>query len=220
MNHGPYHSLYVGPIGSFRVTSATMPRAGMRSTLADMRCRRSDSSLRRRTTNVAHDRAILARAGGEPRPLPICFSLPPFTDRPFYRTLALLWVPPRYVRPGVVGDRGLLDSETDSAYEDIQQDYESLVRAGVLDEQDTDPIEAFRGRIGSLRYDGDQLYRIWSRRHCFAFPYDLADVDAIHDTFADVLRIAFRRRRRNQSMNAILAAQELLTLEPLQALRA
>ena len=46
------------PIGSFPETSATTLRAGIRSTLADMRCRRSDSPLRRRTRSAAHDRAI------------------------------------------------------------------------------------------------------------------------------------------------------------------
>ena len=37
-----------------------------------------------------HDRAILARAGGEPRPLPICLRLPPI-HRPTLRSDALLY---------------------------------------------------------------------------------------------------------------------------------
>ena len=74
------------PIRSFRVTSATTPRAGMRSTHADVRCRRSVSPLRRRPRSAAHDGAILARARCEPRQLPICLRLPVFTDRPFDRT--------------------------------------------------------------------------------------------------------------------------------------
>ena len=79
-------SLRSRPIRSFRVTSTTTPRAGMRSTHADMRCRRSVSPLRRRPRSAAHDGAILARARCEPRPLPICLRLPLFTDRPFDRT--------------------------------------------------------------------------------------------------------------------------------------
>ena len=94
------------PIRALRVTSATTPRAGMRSTLADMRCRRSDSPLRRRPRSAAHDGAILARARCEPRPLPICLRRPHSRTGPSTGRGGLLWPPPPNVRPEFVCGRG------------------------------------------------------------------------------------------------------------------
>ena len=113
-----------------------------------------------------------------------------------------------------------LDSEMDRACREISQDYASLVAGGIIDEHDANPTQTFRGRIEALRDDRDQLYRIWSRRQYFEFPYDLGDVEWIHDTFADILRTTRRRKRKNRVMKALLAAHDSLTLEPLQTLRA
>ena len=111
-----------------------------------------------------------------------------------------------------------LESTMDSNCQKILQDCDSLIEEGIIDEPETDPAQSFRDRIASLRIDRDQLYRIWSGRHFFEFPYDLGDVDAIQDTFEDILRTARRRRRRNRSMNAVLEAEMSKTLEPLQDL--
>ena len=93
------------PIHSFRVTSATTPRAGMRSTHADMRCRRSVSPLRRRPRSATHDGAILAGARCEPRPLPIGLRRPHSRTGPSTGRGGLLWPPPRNVRPAFVCGR-------------------------------------------------------------------------------------------------------------------
>ena len=74
------------PIGSFRVSSATTPRAGMRSTLADMRCRgviRPCVAVRGtpRTTRLSWPTPGVNH--GRYRSVYAC---PPFTDRPFDRT--------------------------------------------------------------------------------------------------------------------------------------
>ena len=111
-----------------------------------------------------------------------------------------------------------LESTIDSNCREICQDRDSLMQEGIIDEPETDPAQSFRDRIASLRHDRDQLFRIWSGRHFFEFPYDLGDVDAIQETFEDILRTARRRRRRNRSMNAVLEAEMSKTLEPLQGL--
>ena len=111
-----------------------------------------------------------------------------------------------------------LESTMDSNCQKILQDCDSLIEEGIIDEPETDPAQSFWDRIASLRIDRDQLYRIWSGRHFFEFPYDLGDVDAIQDTFEDILRTARRRRRRNKTMNAVLEAEMSKSLEPLQDL--
>ena len=111
-----------------------------------------------------------------------------------------------------------LESTLDSNCRAILQDCDSLMQEGIIDKPETDPAQRFRDQIASLRHDHDQLYRIWSGRHFFEFPYDLGNVDAIRETFEDILRTARRRRRRNISMNAVLDAEMHKTLEPLQDL--
>ena len=111
-----------------------------------------------------------------------------------------------------------LDERMDGICRDIRQDYESLTQEGIIEAQDADPTQAFKERIEALRNDGAQLYRIWSGRRFFEFPYDLGDVEAIKETFDDILRTARRRKRRNKAMNAILEAEKRWTLEPLQTL--
>ena len=111
-----------------------------------------------------------------------------------------------------------LELTMDSNCQEILQDFDSLIDEGIIDEPETDPAQGFRDRIASLRNDRDQLYRIWSGRHFFEFPYDLSNVVAIQDTFEDMLRTARRRRRRNKTMNAVLEAEMSKSLEPLQDL--
>ncbi|MCY4141072.1 MAG: hypothetical protein OXF56_22750, partial [Rhodobacteraceae bacterium] len=91
-------------------------------------------------------------------------------------------------------------------------------RLRIIEECEVDPAQSFCDRIASLRNDRDQLYRIWSGRHFFEFPYDLSDVDAIQETFDDILRTARRRKRRNRSMNAVLEVEMSNNLEALQDL--
>ena len=95
------------PIRALRVTSATMPRAGMRSAHANIRCHRSDSPLRRRPRSAAHDRAIpwpaLGVNHGRYRSAYACLHSQ--TDPSIGRS-GLLWLPPRYVHPKVARDRG------------------------------------------------------------------------------------------------------------------
>ena len=109
-----------------------------------------------------------------------------------------------------------LDKRMDRISRNILKDYESLIQEGIIDEHDVDPIQAFGERIEALRNDGDQLYRIWSGRRFFEFPYDLGDVKAIEETYDDILRTVRRRKKRNKAMKAILEAEEHRTLEPLQ----
>lgn len=109
-----------------------------------------------------------------------------------------------------------LKSTMDSDCREILQDFDSLIQEGIIDKPETDPAQSFRDRIASLRNDRDQLYRIWSGRHFFEFPYDLGDVDAIQETFEDILRTARQRKRRNRSMNAVLEAEMTKTLGPLR----
>ena len=111
-----------------------------------------------------------------------------------------------------------LESTMDSNCQEILQDCDSLIDEGIIDEPETDPAESFRDRIASLRNDRDQLYRIWSGRHFFEFPYDLSEAEAIQETFEDILRTARRRKHRNRSMKAVLEAEESRSLEPLQDL--
>lgn len=111
-----------------------------------------------------------------------------------------------------------LDKRMDRICRGILQDYESLTWEGIIDEQEADPTQAFQERIEALRNDGDQLYRIWSGREFFEFPYDLGDVEAIRETFDDILRTVRRRKHKNKTMKALLEAEECGSLEPLQTL--
>ena len=111
-----------------------------------------------------------------------------------------------------------LDSAMDRIFRNIVQDYESLIQEGIINPQDTNPTQAFQERIEGLRNDHDQLYRIWSGRQFFEFPYDLSDVEAIQATFDDIVRTARRRKHRNKAMNAVLEAEMRWTLMPLQTL--
>ena len=112
----------------------------------------------------------------------------------------------------------VLDKRKDGTFRHIMRDYEALTREGIIDKQDADPTRAFQERIEALRNDDVQLYRIWSGRYFFELPYDLGDVEAIRETFDDILRTARRRKRKNKAMNAVLEAEEYWTLEPLQTL--
>lgn len=111
-----------------------------------------------------------------------------------------------------------LESNMASICREISHDCSSLIQEGIIDEPDSDPAQGFRDRIASLENDRDQLYRIWSGWHFFEFPYDPGDVEAIQETFEDILRTARRRMRRNRSMNAVLKAEMSTTLEPLREL--
>ena len=112
----------------------------------------------------------------------------------------------------------MLDSRMKRIRRKILRDYERLNQEGIIDVQDADPTQTFQDRIEALRNDDDQLYRIWSERSFFEFPYDPGMVEKIQETFDDILLTARRRKRRNTSMRAVLEAEQHWTLEPLQTL--
>ena len=111
-----------------------------------------------------------------------------------------------------------LDSKMDSMCRRILQDYDSLIHEGIIDAPEADPTQSFRERLEALGNDDDQLYRIWSGRHFFDFPYDVSEVQSIQETFEDLLRSVHRRQRRNKTMKAVLEAEQGRTLEPLRTL--
>ena len=74
------------------VMPATTRCTGIRSAHAETRCPKGDSSLRRRTRSVSHDKAILARARTEPRRCPVRLRVPPFANRTFDRSRLSPWV--------------------------------------------------------------------------------------------------------------------------------
>ena len=112
----------------------------------------------------------------------------------------------------------MLDSRMKRTLRKILRDYKSLNQEGIIDVQDADPTRTFQDRIEALRNDDDQLYRIWSGRSFFEFPYDPGMVEKIQETFDDILLTARRRKRKNTSMRAVLEAEQHWTLEPLQTL--
>ncbi len=113
-----------------------------------------------------------------------------------------------------------LAEEKDSMLENILLDYDLLTKARVIDAPEADPTCTFLYRIDALRKDDVQLYRIRSDRHVFEFPYDLADTEAIRETYDDLLHSAERRRKRNMAMHALLEADAERSLEPLHVLAA
>ena len=106
----------------------------------------------------------------------------------------------------------------DSNCREISQNFNSLMQEGIIDNPETDPAQSFRDRIVSLRRDRDQLYRIWSGRYFFEFPYDISAVDSIRETYEDILRTARRGTKKNRSKKAVLEAEMNMTLDPLQEL--
>ena len=78
-----------------------------------------------------------------------------------------------------------LESTMDSNCQKILQDCDSLIEEGIIDEPETDPAQSFRDRIASLRIDRDQLYRIWSGRHFFEFPYVCGGDKLVHGSGGD-----------------------------------
>lgn len=111
-----------------------------------------------------------------------------------------------------------VDSRMAAIRGEILHDFASLTQEGIVDPPETDPAQGLHDRIERLRNDQDQLYRIWSGRQFFQFPYDLSDGRAIEETFDDLLRTAHGKTRKNRSMRAFLSAERDRTLEPLQAL--
>ena len=112
----------------------------------------------------------------------------------------------------------MLDSKMKRICRKILRDYEYLNQQGIIDVQDVNPTQTFLDRIEALRNDNDQLYRIWSGRSFFEFPYDPGKVEKIQETFDDILLTARRRRHKNTSMRAVVEAEQRWTLEPLQTL--
>ena len=111
-----------------------------------------------------------------------------------------------------------LDLRMESILQDILRDYDLLTEEGVIDAPEADPARTFGDKIEALRKDYVQLYRIWSGRHYFEFPYDLADVKKIRETYDDVLQSVRRRKIKNRAMSAVLKADDERSLEPLQVL--
>ena len=111
-----------------------------------------------------------------------------------------------------------LDSKMESILQNILRDYDLLTEEGVIDAPEADPARTFGEKIKALRNDDVQLYRIWSGRHYFEFPYDLADVKKIRETYDDVLQSVRRRKIRNRAMSAVLEADAERSLKPLQVL--
>lgn len=136
------------------------------------------------------------------------------------------WIPKPVVNEVQVGDGRFkqfetalsekFDSKKDSMLQGISRDRDLLIDMGLIDEPEVDPGQAFVERFDSLKNDGVQLPRIWSGRHHLEFPYDLADVNAIQDTYRDLKRSVERRKHKNKAMNALLEAESKRSLEPLR----
>lgn len=110
-----------------------------------------------------------------------------------------------------------LDSEMEGICRKIEEHYESLTWEGIIDEREIEPTQAFQEKTEALRNDDIQLYRIWSGRHFFDFPYDLGNVEAIRDTFEDLVDTAKRSKRKNGAKRAIIEAVRDRTLKPLSS---
>ena len=110
-----------------------------------------------------------------------------------------------------------LDSKMKRICRDINEHYESLISDGIIDKREISPTRAFQDRTEALRKDKVQLYRIWSGRHFFDFPYDLENVEAIRDTFDDLVDTARRSKKRNRIKRAVLEAVIRRTLKPLSS---
>ena len=111
-----------------------------------------------------------------------------------------------------------LDLRMGSICREILRDCNSLVQEGIIDAPEIDPTESFLNKVNSLKNDRDQLYRIWSGRHFFDFPYDLGEDMKIKETYDDLILSAKQRQRPNTSMKVFLEAHEDRTLKPLDDL--
>ena len=111
-----------------------------------------------------------------------------------------------------------LESTMDSNCREISQNFESLMKEGIIDNPEIDPVQRFCDRVASLKQDRDQLYRIWSGWYFFDFPYDISAFDSIRETYEDILRTARSKKRRNSSMKAVMEADMNMTLDPLREL--
>lgn len=96
----------------------------------------------------------------------------------------------------------------------IERDRELLLEEGII-ASEYNPVSTFSERIRKLRNDDDQLRRIGSQRYFFEFPYDSSNVDKIHATYDDILCTASRSGNKNESMHAVLEADESRELEPI-----
>ena len=85
------------------------------------------------------------------------------------------WIPKPVVNEHEEGDERFkqfkarlfekLDSKLESILLNLLGDYDLLIKEGVIDAPETDPAQTFRDRLGALRKDDVQLYRIWSGRY-------------------------------------------------------
>ena len=108
-----------------------------------------------------------------------------------------------------------IDAQYVSIKQQIEQDMEYLLSAGIVEKGDSSPIEIFDKKIQDLRDNEYKIMRICSKYEVFDLPYDLQEKDKIEGLFDDIIALCESRKKRNAAMRGFLNAYKNANLDKL-----
>ncbi len=108
-----------------------------------------------------------------------------------------------------------IDAQYVSIKQQIEQDMEYLLSAGIVEKGDSSPIEIFDKKIQDLRDNEYKIMRICSKYEVFDLPYDLQEKDKIERLFDDIIALCESRKKRNAAMRGFLNAYKNANLDKL-----
>ncbi|WP_262966127.1 restriction endonuclease PLD domain-containing protein [Methylobacter psychrophilus] len=108
-----------------------------------------------------------------------------------------------------------IDEQYLSIKQQINEDMEYFMSAGVVEKDDSSPIEIFDKKIQDLRDNEYKIMRIFSKYEVFDLPYDLQEKDKIESLFYDIISLCESRKKPNAAMRRFLDAYVNANLDKL-----
>ena len=108
-----------------------------------------------------------------------------------------------------------IDEQSVRIKQQINEDMEYFLSAGVVEKGDSSPIEIFDKKIQDLRDNEYKIMRICSKYEVFDLPYDLQEKDEIESLFNDIIDLCESRKKPNTAMRGFLNAYKNANLDKL-----
>lgn len=97
----------------------------------------------------------------------------------------------------------------------IENDTKSLLEAGIIEADDSGPMEKFDNKIKNLKENEYKIMRIFSKYEVFKLPYDIQEKGKIEDLFDEMVGLCESSQRKNVAKRGFLRAIEEVNLEML-----
>lgn len=101
----------------------------------------------------------------------------------------------------------------DEIEKNIRQDYEYLLKEGLIEEPEVNPVDSFNSKVVNLISNKLKLKRIYSKYELFYLPFDIQQKDHILNLFDEMINVAESRKRKNKTMKAFLESYAAFSIE-------